>query len=287
MRLDRGAIALLPQTTSGCLDMAVMFFGRHLRAVLGLWFLVAAPSCLLVYALSNSYEIGLWMPALVVLFATAPLGVFLGVGAAERVLGQPMTARRTAIRALRVYGKQLLAVTALRIPMLLGLIFCVLPGIAVGVQRGFSVENAVLRRSQPQTDEAHFNKMASSEFLNLFTSALAICIFCAILAPVLFITLDMALGLLLGSPILIGRVANAIGASNAGEYVVSLLWYDPKVQTVLTAVALLVYPIGRLAWFFCYVDLQVRCDCWDIQVEFEEEALRLMQGPAVRRGEAA
>jgi hypothetical protein len=54
-----------------------------------------------------------------------------------------------------------------------------------------------------------------------------------------------------------------------------LAWSDPRVLTTATAVALLVYPIGRLAWFFCYIDVQVRKDLWDVQIEITRHANRL------------
>ena len=41
------------------------------------------------------------------------------------------------------------------------------------------------------------------------------------------------------------------------------------------AVAFLVYPIGRLAWFFCYIDVRVRRDCWDMELSIIQEAERL------------
>jgi hypothetical protein len=287
MSLDRNAIDMTPRTTSGCLDMAVMFVGRSLGAVLGLWLLVTVPSCALVYALSDRYELGLWMPGLVVFFATAPLGVMLGVGACERAFGRPMSARSVAVRTIRDYWKQLLLVTALRIPILLGTILGIFPGIILAVRRGFTVEQAVLRRFRERSDEQNDRQMISTEFVDLLVGATAIFLFCLILWPVLFVTLDTLLGLLFGYPILLGRLSSAMDSYYAGDYLVQLLWYDPKVQTALTAVALLVYPVGRLAWFFCYIDLQVRCDCWDIQVEFDDEASRMQQALAARLQGAA
>jgi hypothetical protein len=53
------------------------------------------------------------------------------------------------------------------------------------------------------------------------------------------------------------------------------LWSDPIVVTAALAVAFLVYPIGRLAWFFCYMDVRVRRDCWDMELLIIQEAERL------------
>ena len=49
-----------------------------------------------------------------------------------------------------------------------------------------------------------------------------------------------------------------------------LMTTDPRVLAMLTAFILLVYPIGRLAWFFTYIDLRVRLDCWDMELRMTE-----------------
>jgi hypothetical protein len=46
---------------------------------------------------------------------------------------------------------------------------------------------------------------------------------------------------------------------------------------VLTGVILFVYPIARFAWFFCYIDLRVRGDFWDLELRFEKEVERLRE----------
>jgi hypothetical protein len=54
-----------------------------------------------------------------------------------------------------------------------------------------------------------------------------------------------------------------------------MLLRDPRCLTVFAAAVMLVYPIVRLAWFFCYIDLRVRRDCWDMELLFRQEARRL------------
>jgi len=52
---------------------------------------------------------------------------------------------------------------------------------------------------------------------------------------------------------------------------------DPRLLTVLTATALLAYPMTRIAWFLCYIDLRVRRDCWDLELGLTREAARLRE----------
>lgn len=54
-----------------------------------------------------------------------------------------------------------------------------------------------------------------------------------------------------------------------------MLWYDPKVVTVLMGVLWLVYPLARMAWFFCYLDQRIRNECWDVELDFRRDARRL------------
>jgi hypothetical protein len=47
------------------------------------------------------------------------------------------------------------------------------------------------------------------------------------------------------------------------------------VVSALSATAWLVYPLARLAWFFCYLDARIRKEGWDVELAFRIEAGRL------------
>jgi hypothetical protein len=64
-----------------------------------------------------------------------------------------------------------------------------------------------------------------------------------------------------------------------------LLARDPLVLAALTATALLVYPINRLAWFFCYIDIRVRKDCWDLELRLEKKTRELSAAQAAEKAE--
>ncbi len=109
---------------------------------------------------------------------------------------------------------------------------------------------------------------------------------------VLFVSVDAVGSLIFRFPIFLGRLADLPPGAGAGEYLSQawqLLVYDPRVLAALTATALLVYPINRLAWFFCYIDIRVRRDCWDLQIQLAQETQRLESAgenssPKRRRG---
>ena len=132
---------------------------------------------------------------------------------------------------------------------------------------------------------------------DLFARSLLIVPFCLLLSIVVFFTIDQACNVLLGYPILAGRLDQVLpresiqreadtafgdaavnGLGRAGTMVVvaiKFLLSDSRCLAVLTAAVLFVFPIARLAWFFCYIDLRVRRDCWDMELLFQQEARRL------------
>jgi hypothetical protein len=44
---------------------------------------------------------------------------------------------------------------------------------------------------------------------------------------------------------------------------------------VLVSVLWIVYPVIRLAWMFCYLDVRIRKEGWDLEIDFRVEARRL------------
>ncbi len=54
-----------------------------------------------------------------------------------------------------------------------------------------------------------------------------------------------------------------------------MLFYDPLVVATLCGTLWLVYPIARLAWFFCYLDARIRKEGWDVELAFRIEGRRL------------
>ena len=88
----------------------------------------------------------------------------------------------------------------------------------------------------------------------------------------LFVILELFSSLLLGVPIVTGRTSDFRSIENE---LIRLLTLDPLFVTVLHFLLWMVYPVIRLAWFFCYLDVRIQKEGWDVDLDFRIEAQRL------------
>ncbi len=286
MRFDRVQVHLEPLSTSNCLDMAVLFLCRYLNPVAKLISLFAVPCCAAVYFLVYQYEYDLRLPILLFYFASSPLGVLLIVGAASASFGEKFSWSQVLrthfglILRLLVKGLLLRLVIGvvlvlsllddwdIALKILLGIVLCLFPGIWLAIRTGFFVERGVLAKLSHHLHETRGSTLIRKRFGDISNSVVGISIFCGLLWFVCFMSSDLAIDFLFHIPIFTDRIGFE------GE-IALLLWSDPKVLSLMLGCAFLVYPVGRLAWFFTYIDLRVRRDCWDMELEMLQEAQRL------------
>jgi hypothetical protein len=233
----------------------------------------------LVYVLVDRYEFKLPLALLVFFVATSPLGVLIMSGAAPAAFGEPFAFRGTWVRLGR-RGLGLLARgLALRAAIAAGAVLFIFPGWYLLVRTGFFVEQAVLSKMARHLHDRRADELLRGEIGDLFLRSWSIVMFCSLLWLVMLLTADFLSSHLLGLPLLLGRLGLDLSyLENFGDaigYSARFLWGDPIVVTAALAVAFWVYPIGRLAWFFCYVDVRVRRDCWDMELQILQEAERL------------
>jgi hypothetical protein len=163
-------------------------------------------------------------------------------------------------------------------PVLLGILLSLFL-VVVALRTGFVAESKLLASLDEQLRGQGLRDLMKKETGDLFSRSLAIVGFGWLMAIVVFFTIDWACNLLLGYPILLGRIWSSGGGANGVfvqiEQTFRMMTGDPRCLAVFAAAVMLVYPIVRLAWFFCYVDLRVRRDCWDMELLFRQEARRL------------
>lgn len=298
MRFEHINIALVPRKATSCLDLAIRFYGRFLIPLLKLWAVIAIPACALVYFLSYYYLLDLKMALTVAFFASSPLGVLLtwnsalftfgntqGIGSLRRQFHFrliPLMLRCLFDRALFFVGPALLLFSG-NLLSLLGFVYIFFPGLLILMRNGFRVEQAVLDYAgvASQEDASHdhrTNDLIGNNLGPLIGRGIATFLFCYILTLILFVTFDYLCYTLLELPILFGQIPYLFEAKSIEDSLINILLLmtsDPRVLTVLTGFILLVYPIGRLAWFFTYIDLRVRLDCWDMELRMTEVSQNL------------
>jgi hypothetical protein len=269
MRLEDATIPIAPRTTAGCLDLAVRYVGSHLRAMEILWLIAAVPACAVIVAVDRWLETEALalVTAAVVLLASSPLGVLLGLAAAPGAFGEPFTLERLWRRVRRQGFGLIVKGFGLRLAMIAGLLLCGIPSIWIALATGFFVERACLRSLDRRLHDRRTDDLIKDEAVALIGRAGGIVLFCAGLWLMMFVTVDVLSGMLFAFPLFLGRIELADGPA--------FFFQDARVQAAVAATVLAVYPIGRLAWFFCYIDLRVRHDLWDLELKFAQETRRL------------
>ena len=281
MNLNEARIPFVPRTASNCLDLAVMLVRRQFIAVLRLWLLITFPCCLCIFALSQQQEVSFLTIALIVFFVSSPLGIQLTAKATAQTLGQSARVRTPNKPAWRRSISLLMKGLLLRVAVLAGLFAGILPGIWIAVRTGFFVEKACLNGAAYGRHDSQTDQVLRAEFGDLVARACIIFAFCAALWVTLFFTLDVTMELLFGFPILMGRILKEAQSTSQqermfdGGLIGEWITNDPVVLCAMMSTALGVYCIGRVAWFLCYLNVRVKADCWDIELQFAEQVQQL------------
>ena len=268
MRFENATITLAPRTLDNCLDLAVLFVWRQMVPILKLWALFAVPSCVGIYLLAQEFDAFWWM-LLVWYMVTGPFGVLLASTTSLSAFGEPFSVRHTLQQMNAGLIKLLLSEFFLRAFWLgIGAIGIGIPLLLSSVYFGFRVEHAALERFNKRHHNRRTKELVGKNVSDLITRRIAICLFTVVLWSVWFVTVDKLSSYVLQYPIFVDRIIS-------GDYSVWTMLNDPTALAIMLATGLLAYPIGRIAWFFCYIDLRVRLDLWDIELQFLQHAKQL------------
>ncbi|NQV24983.1 MAG: hypothetical protein HQ518_11515 [Rhodopirellula sp.] len=272
MRLDGAIFSIEQRSVGGCIDLAIVFLREHFLAVLKLLACFAVPSVTLTWWLVARND---WtFSSCVMLFALeSPLfGAALVASAGHRVFGDRFSTRV----GLRLLAGRFFLILFLNLIVRtltgIGLMIFVFPGYMIATRYGFLAEVLLLERCPARRYETRLNDLMNGTFRDLLGRLIMIVVFFVVSVASLFVLVDMASGTLLGLPILFGRVS---GFAYFFEEVATLMTRDPRVATVFVSILWFVYPVTRLAWMFCYFDVRIRKEGWDVELAFRVEAERL------------
>jgi hypothetical protein len=267
VNLQHVTIPIEPRSVGGCLDLAVHFYRVHIRQLMALLLMVAVPALGLTWILADQTKHGLFWGFTIYFFGAPIAGALIVAGAGHRIFGEPFTVRR-ALRTFRPHG------LALSMSLVGSRILTALAGLGlvtawlVAVRGSFLPEIYLLEQLRGQRRRRRVEELTRSTQTSPVMRFVAIQCFSLALVISFFTLIDLASNHLAGVPIWSGH-GYGIWAT------LQRLWYDPTVVTVIMAVAWLVYPLGRMAWFFCYVDQRIRNECWDVELDFRRDARRL------------
>lgn len=281
MRFENTRIELVPRSAGNCLDLALVLCGRHLGTLLGLWALFAMPLGAATYFCARYTEWGFLAAFVSGWLGSATFGVMLIGGTARMAFGEEFTLRKL-LGDLRTDWPLMLKILGLRFPLALATAVCVFPGAFLGVRWGFLVENQVLSRLHEQRHDRRTMELIVLEFSDLLTRGAAIAIAGLAFWIVAELTVDVVWTILFSRSLFFGRFSelgsllrDQIDPESFFEHAWKLATSDPAVLTLHLSTGLAAYAICRLAWFLCYIDLRVRRDCWDLELEILDESRRL------------
>lgn len=271
MKLEETTVVIEPRSTAACLDLAVLFYRRHARALVPVVVASVATGGLVSYYATARSESGFFWSALFFFLLSPVLGGVVVGAAGPAVFGAPFDAA-ALFRAGSPKWAFLFSTALWRILILVSGFLCFgLPCLPIAVFCGFLPEVMLLERVPSARSRARLSELVGGSFFDLLGRAVLILSCTAGAAATLFLLVDQALFVLFTWPILAGRLDWSDPFADLG----TLLTGDPLVVSVLAATAWAVYPVARLAWFFCYLDVRIRREGWDLELDFRIEARRL------------
>lgn len=281
MKFHDAVISLQPRSIGSCLDVALVFVGRHLALFLQIVAWLAVPACTVVYLASRYTSYGWFWCGVSVAVLTIPLGTALVSAAVRIAVGQSCSALTAILNAIRSTWLTMFIVLVLR-PVQLCLLFAgLLPGLALLLFTGFQAESRLFSRWRAGAHDHRVDDLVKAEFGDLIIRGLGVTTFGFCFWGLLTLTVDAALMLLIGVSPCLGRLFEAVrnpwGLDDwdaAWEAFWTFVTTDALALTTVTATAMISYAVCRLAWFFAYVDLRIRRDCWDVEVALAEESQR-------------
>ncbi len=241
--------------------------------MLGLIAILATPTLFAAWWLASESDTGLLSVAFLYFMVSPLVGAAIVVAAGHLVFGDAIGVRGTLGTVLRRLPALITVLVISRLAILAGAFALVIPGVLIVLRFAFHFEAMLLER-QPLSQVGRRTLSLLRGFWKLLEDFLRTQVYHGVLIVTIFVLVDRGSELLFDAPILAGRLPT----DSTGLFFDSLvdhIAHDPLVVTTLLAVTWLTYPAARLAWFFRYLDVRIRRECWDLELDFKVEAQRL------------
>lgn len=273
MQLDGALFAIERRTTGGCIDLAIVFFREHLSTLMGLTGVFAFPSCVIAWALATYTEDGGWYSAAVFLSLSPFLGGSIAAGCGHRVFGDTLSISGSLAKMSKRIIPLIFYALLVRLLGFVSFWLLLVPGLFIANRYGFMPELLYLEQLKRKQAGKRVKTLLRSYFADVIGRMSWILYFYIVCVIILFTIADAVGTLLLGCPIFVRRITGE--GFGWWQEMMDMLYTDPLIVVVLHACLWLAYPICRLAWLFCYLDLRIRREGWDIDLDSRIEARRL------------
>lgn len=273
-------IALEPRTTGECLDLAFRFVGREWVWVGGIVLSCLLPAVAVTWWGAQAGPFGWLIASGCLAWFSVPLGSLLVTYAAALAFREPMSLSRMGYQAFWKSLPTLLMKGVVRLAVL-GLSCLIIPSLMLLTLGGFQTESRILSQYRAHSHERRTQDLVRRSYSDLLMRMGLMTLFGCLLWIILTLTVDAACKLLFDVSPVLGPLAAAgqnpwgfLDEEDVLLNVFSAAFTDPSVLATSVATGLVTYAILRLAWFFTYVDLRIRDDCWDLEFALSAEADR-------------
>jgi len=274
MKVEECIVSVERRTLGGCLDLAFVFAREFAGPLTRLWLLCAVPSCAAVW-LMVSRQTDMLIPSIMVfMFFSAVFSSLLVACMGPQVFGVPISVR-SAVKAWRArfWGWLVLSSVTRFFQLLSG--FClVFPSVFVTAFAGHVPEVLLLEQASMNSVISRLNWLSGGGGYSRNLGRLFLLLaYWFMMSFGLFLLIDFLCTTLFNRPIFFSIMMQ--GSRESSDVFLQLTHDDPVFLTTIQLAMWLPYPVIRLAWFFCYLDQRIRNECWDLQLQYRAEAVRL------------
>ena len=273
MRVEDCIVSVERRTTGGCLDLAIVFCRKFAPPIVKLTLLFAIPS-LLVTWLYGRTSANLLIPTICIfLFFSSFANAVIVAAVGPQVFGVPMSFG-SALKLLKArFWLYTIAMFVTRILQAATGFCLVFPSILVTAYFGHLPEVLLLERTPGAQVTQRLSWLGKGGGLSRNIGRLiGLSAFWAALSIGIFLIVDLLSNILFNMPVFSGTVAYSPDVTQSLQ---SRLIDNPAVMVVAQASVWIPYPVIRVAWFFCYLDQRIRNECWDLELQFRTESIRL------------
>lgn len=274
MKVEDCIVSVERRSLGGCLDLAFVFAREFAGPLSRLWLSCAVPACLLVWLISSvAPGMLLWSVVIFLVFSSF-FSALLVACMGPQVFGVPISVR-ASLKAWRgrFWAWLVLSLVMRFMQALTGFCF-VVPSVFVTSYAGHMPEVLFLEQASLNSVTKRLSWLAGGGgYSRNLGRLLGLMSTWGILSLGLFLILDFVATSLFNSPIFFKIAFHS--SRDFGDVFSQLLYDDPKMLTAIQLTLWLPYPVIRLAWFFCYLDQRIRNECWDLQLQFRVEAVRI------------